>query len=269
VKKILLLILVLLSFSGYSQEDNFLGSSLFYFSKDGILNISSLENTFGKDNIVIDDQNIKISQYLGSPLLFEEWLEAEVLFDDAKRYRIPYVNYDAIGDHFIIYVKNLSKEVGDIADKKFPIIGLKDESIINISLSDKNGIRNFIKITPEHFNVKPKTVFFEYFSENPGKVYIVKNYYKTITRNKLKDMPYSDTPEEFVFKTYQNYFIKNPDGIFVIKSSLGKKKVFRILNDKSNENKLKAFIKKRKLRMSNPVDVQKLLEYYYDELIHK
>ncbi len=266
MKRLLLLSILLLTNAVFSQEDIFSRSSLFNFSKDGVLNASSLKNTFGADNIVIDDENIKITQYLGSPLLFETWLEAKVLFNDGKYYHIPKTNYDAIGDHFIVYVKDLKNELDNSTKKNFPLIALKNESIIHISFRNGLEVRNFIKISPEHFNNKPKTIFFEYFSTKPGKAYIIKNYYKKITRNKLKNMPYSDSPEEFVFKTYQVYFIKNPDGIYVSKTSLGKKKVFQILNDKPVEKKLKSFIKEHKLKMTNPKDVQKLLSYYYDDL---
>jgi len=268
--KKMILFAFLLSFQVVcSQSDTFSEVQWFDFSKKGVINISPLQNNFGKNNIVIDDDNIKISGYLGSPLLFDTWVNGTVLFRDGKKYELPNMNYDAVEDHFIVYIKNLDKNIGDIANKDFPLIGLNDDSIIFVSIREDNGFRNFVKILPEHFNMKPKTVFFEYYSDKPEKAYVLKSYFKKIGDNKLKDVPNSNSLEEYAFIKYQKYYIKNKDGLYISKNSLSKKKIFQILNDRSKEKDLKKFIKNRKLKMSRPKDVQLLLSYYYDTLSKK
>jgi len=248
-----------------AQEDLFTGTGLFKGDVHGNINAYTISTRFGEDALEIDDKNIQIKGYKGSPFLLYKWAKAEVLFNDGKFYKIPYVNYDALSDQFVAYLKDFKDEIKGMVNPEFPLIALNKNSIVSISLQNENEHKKFIHLTPVRFLEKPKSEFFEYFSEHPKDAYVLKSYYKKITQNRLKAVPYTDSHETYAFKTYTRYYILNKDKTYV-STKLGKKNVLNSLGDKAREAELKKYIKKNKLKMSRPEDVQKLLEYYFKEL---
>ena len=264
LKKLLSVLLLWSVFQLSAQEDLFTGSGLFKGDVQGNLNVYSISTPGGEDDVDIDYKNIQIRGYKGSPLLLYRWAKAEVLFNDGKFYKIPYVNYDALSDQFVVYLKDFKGEIKGMANDKFPLIALNKKSIVSISLKNENEHKKFIHLTPVRFLEEPKSEFFEYFSEHPKDAYVLKSYYKKITQNRLKAVPYTDSPETYAFKTYIRYYILNKDKTYV-STNLSKKNVLSALGDKAREAELKKYIKKNKLRLSRPEDVQKLLEYYFKE----
>jgi len=213
---------------------------------------------FGEDKVYLDEETLKINNYIGSPLLFDSWAEAEVTFSDGKKIYIPKLNYDALSDQLIVYSKKLNN--------KIPLVSLDKNSVDKVLFKTDEGNKLFYRLPALTFNdTKPKMDFFEVFASSPGKVYLIKSYYKKISHNRLSDMPYSDSQQAYVIRTYAQYYLKNKDGIF-IPLKLKKKAVFRALADSDHEKDLKTFIKKNKLNLSDPFDVQKLLEYYHKKL---
>ena len=262
MKTFLQITLVLIAWTTFAQEDLPLNVMINLYQGEGAGAVSAIEQQFGRKAISIDD-NLKIKNYKGSPLLLDKWAHAGILFTDGRLVKIPYANYDAVNDNFMIYFKGLKEPVEGVATPEFPLAGMKTESVVAISLkNDYDGLHRFIKVNPQRFSNQPKTIFFEYYSERPKDAAILKSVYKKISPNRLKGMPYSDSPEDYEFKTYSSFYLKNKDKVFV-PVRLSKKGVLKAIDDKQNEKALKKFIKKQKLKMSNPKDVQTLMDYYF------
>ncbi len=260
MKRIIILLLTFITTGLFAQEALPLGVSSMVDMYQDVLN-----NKFGKGNIEIDD-NLHIKNHVGSPLLLSKWSKAEVLFDDGKLYTIPYVNYDALDDSFLVYLKNLRSDYKGIASVDFPLVKLTGDNIITIALTNnEDGVKRFVRISPNRFAGSPKTQFFEYFSVKPKDALVLKSTYKKIKKNHMKGMPYTDSSEDFEFKTFSTYYIKNKDKLFV-PTHLGKKAVLKAINDPAAVKPLKKYIKTHHLKMSHPEDVQKLLEYYFKGL---
>ncbi len=260
MKRIFILFSIFFVTNLFSQEALPLGVSALVDVYKGELN-----NQFGKGNIEIDD-NLKIKNHVGSPLLLTKWSKAEVLFNDGKLYTIPYVNYNAYDDSFLIYLKGLKSDFKGMASEDFPLVKLTGKNVIAIALTnDEDGTVRFVRVLPNRFAGAPKTSFFEYFSVKPKDALILKSTYKKIKKNHMKGMPYSDSSEDFEFKTFSTYYIKNKDKIFV-PVHLSKKAILKAINDPSAVKPLKKYIKAHHLKMGKPQDVQKLLAYYFNEL---
>ncbi len=258
MKQILVLLSLLVGNAMFSQQ-------VFPFGVDTMTSLYQKlrpKQLFAEDDIIVDD-NLHIKNHIGSPLLLPKWAKAEVLFNDGKLYTIPNVNYDALDDLFLIYLEHYTPEFNDIASKDFPVIALTRQNLIAIALiSDEKKTMRFVQVSPGRFIKKPKTKFFEYFSLQPKDAFILKSIYKKINKNYLKDMAFSDSPDDFEFKTYSTYFIKNKYKTFV-PVHLNKKAVLKAINDPGAVKTLKKYIKAQHLKMSKPEDVQKLLEYYF------
>ena len=264
MKQVFLILSMWISISLTAQE-NFVYANYINGTNKHELGATSLVSSFGKENIFLDDNIIKINNYKGTPLLLKSWAQAEVLFSDGKLYKMPYVNYDALSDQFVVYLKGNKVKNNELFDKDLPLISLKPEDVVSLTLKNADNYRKFIKVSELHFLNPPKTRFFEYYSDSPEDAFVLRSYLKKIAHNRLSDMPYSDSLEEFVFNYYDQDYIKNNNGMY-IPVKLKKKTVFKVLNDPKHEKALKNYIKKHKLKMSKPEDVQKLLEYYYKEL---
>jgi len=268
MKQYFLLGLMMITGLLHAQEDGFTGVSLFTDTVEGNLNSYVLSSIFGQSVVSVDDETLHIKDYKGSPLLLPRWTEADVLFNDGVTQHLPLVNYDALSDQFIVYLKNLEKDIDGVVSKKFPLIALNKKSIISVELSNKNGRKKFVRVNAVRFQKKPKTEFFEYFSSHPKKAYVLKSYYKKIMQNYLNGMPYTASHELYAFRTYTHYYIRNKYKVFV-STGLNKKSILKALDDGKQNKTLKKYIKENKLKMSHPEDVQKLLEYYFDELAPK
>ncbi len=222
--------------------------------------------SFGLENINIDD-NITIKNYIGSPLWLPKWVKADVLFNDRKLYHLPHVNYDALDDSFMIYFKDLKKDIPGFVSTEVPILNLKSDNLLTVTLFDKeDGVKKFVRVSYLNFSEKPKQHFFQYFSDKPKNALILKEIYKVVVYNKLKGMPYSDANEDYAIKTYKRFYIKTKGSLFK-PASLGKRNILKILNDKSHERDLKKYIKKQGLKMNRPQDVQKFLSYYHKTFV--
>lgn len=260
MKQLFLFFIIITNFLVFSQEALPLGvHSMVSMYQD------ELTKKFGLDNIIIDD-NLHIKNYAGSPLLLAKWSKAEALFNDGKYYKIPNANYDALDDIFVIYLKNYNDEFNNIASKDFPLVALASDNLIAIALTnDEDGTLRFVQVSPGRFISQPKTKFFQYFTIKPKDALVLKSVYKKVKNNHLKDMPYSDSPEAFEFKTFSTYYIKNKNKIFV-PLHLGKKAVLKAIGDSAAIKVLKKYIKTHHLKMTKPENVQKLLEYYFEEV---
>jgi len=227
-----------------------------------------LVDKFVQENITIDD-NISVVNHKGSLLLLDKWAEATILFDDGKLYKLPYVNYVATDDFFVIYLKDLSpEEMKGLATPDFPIISLVTDHVIALTLkNDEDGEHKFVKVSDLRFQTKPKTRFFEYFSNQPKDAKVLKSTYKKLKENKMQAIGYTDSHEDYEFITYSSYYIINKDKQFVL-TSLSKNAVLKVLNDPDHKKELKKYIKKQKLKMSKPEDVQKFLDYYFSTYVN-
>ncbi len=263
--KATLTFLTLLILNSIFAQDNLTGRLSFLGTENQVnsVNITTgLEQRFGRKAIRIDDNGIEIENYLDSPMLLSEWAPGKVAFTDNKVYNLPALNYDAIGDHFIMYLKDIKKSIEGVVSKDFPIIGLQDKSIVTVTMQTSEGPVKFARVNSIRFNSQPKTKFLQYFSHDIDHAYLLKSTYKKISHNSLRDLPYSDNPEEYAFKTYSSYYMLNNNKIYV-PVQLGKKSILKALHDKSREKELKKYIKSHKLKMNKPEDVQKLLAHYY------
>ncbi len=260
MKRFLLFVFFLANFNLSAQEAIPLGVN-------SMINMFQYElsKKFGAENISIDDK-IYIKNYVGSPLLLSKWSKAEALFNDGNLYTIPNVNYDALDDIFIIYLKNYKSEYDQFASEDFPLVSLTNESLIAIALSNnEDGTVRFVRVSPGHFINKSKTRFFQYFTVKPKDALILKSVYKKVRKNHMRDMPYTNNLDEYQFLTFDTYYIKNKDKFFT-PVHLGKKAILKAIDDPSAEKALKKYIKTQHLKMKKPEDVQKLLEYYFKEL---
>jgi len=261
MKKITFIFALLIILPLSAQEGFPLNSMLSLYGKQNAGSI--LESQFGRNAISIDDDNISIKNYKGSLLLLNTWSQGVIKFTDGREVRIPYMNYDALNDNFIVYFKNLKEPIDGVATPDLPLAGIKTESVVSIVLQNEmDGTKKFIKASPNRFAEKPKTRYFEFFSDQAKDASVLKSTYKKIKTNHLKGMPYSDSNEDYEFKTYHQYYIKNKNKIFV-PVRLNKKGVLKALHDQQNNKVLKKYIKKQHLKMGNPVDVQKFLDYYF------
>ncbi len=267
MKKILLLLILTLTPGVYAQESlpGDLGAFVTWMkSNSGEL----MPVSFGLENIQVED-NIHINNYIGSPLLLPKWVPADVLFNDGKLYRLPDVNYDALDDSFMIYFKDLKKDIPGLVIKEVPILNLKGQNVLKVTLyTNSDGVKKFVRVSPINFIEKPKQHFFEYFTDRPKNALILKETYKKVETNKLKGMAYSDSGEDYAIKTYKRYYIKTKDHLFK-QVNLSKRGILKALNDSKNEKTLKKYIKKQKIKMNHPKDVQKFLEYYFQTILHK
>lgn len=268
MKHFFFLFLLSTSVLGFAQDDIFSksGNSLTEgnLTSFKILNLAK----FGKDDsqIIVDDNGLRILNYKGTPLLMKKWGEGTVTFNDGKKITYPYMNYDALSDHFIIYFKKLSRDIKGIASEKLPIANLQDENILYLEMFDGKRFLKFIKLNPVLFLNKPKTLFFEYFAENPQKGYIVKSHWKFIKKNQDTNSPLYNETGTFIIRKHSVYYIKNKDGIYE-KTRLNKKSILKTLKDKKLKSKLVDYAKKEKLSWSKAEDVQKILAYYFEQLI--
>lgn len=259
MKHLILLLTLLTNFSILSQES--LPSQ--FISMIGLVqNELTAKNA---ENIHIGN-TLDIVNYTGTPVMLSKWSKAEVLLKDGKTYTIPYVNYDALDDVFLIYLKNYKPEYSQIASKKFPLVTLTPQNIVAIALSnDEDGTVRFVQVSPKRFANIPKTKFMEYFTIQPKDALILKSVYKKIKKNFMRDMAYTNSNEDFQFLTFYTYYIKNKNKLF-ISTHLGKKNILKAIGDPDAIKPLKKYIKAQHLKMSKPEDVQKLLEYYFKEL---
>ncbi len=264
MKNYVLTYLLLLSLHVAAQDDIFTRSGI-SLKSGNYLGYGMLSKvTFGEksDQIIVNDQNLYLLNYRETPMLMKQWGKGIVLFKDGKKIVYPYMNYDALSDHFIIYFKNLTKDINGKASAKLPIASLQDHNILYLQMFKGKKQLNFIKLNPVLFVRKPKTLFFEYFTNDPQKVYIIKSHWKSAKKNQDANSPlYNETASLKLLK-HSAYYIKDRNGIFK-KIRLNKKNILKNLKDKQAKKNLKDFAQKNNLSWSKPEDVQKLLAHYY------
>ncbi len=270
MKNFILTFLLLLSLQLTAQNDIFSKSGISLKSGNdmGYAMLNKVAFDKNKEQIVVNDQNLYLSNYKGTPMLMKQWSEGIVFFNDGKKIAYPNINYDALSDHFIIYFKNLAKDIKGVASTQLPIASLQDQSVLYLQMFDGNKQRKFIKLNPVLFVRKPKTLFFEYFSNDWQKVYIVKSYWKNVQKNQDVNSPLYNETASMKLMQHSAYYIKNKDGIFE-KVRLKKKSILKTLNDKQAEKTLMDFAKRNRLSWSKPQDVQKILAYYFENITRK
>jgi len=220
-------------------------------------------------NVFFDDGEIIVKNTLGSPLFYSDWMKCSVKFFDGTENSLSNVNYDAANDHFIMYIKNYTDEFSKYATRDFPLVMLDDSSILQIILLDKKNKHKYVHISENNFYTEPRSKFFEFFADQIKDAYLLKNNHKEIRTNRSKSI--STLQGDWKKNKYYNssqYYIKNKDGIFV-KTDLKKSKIFQALHDPANRKDLKEFVKKNKLKLKKPRDVQKMMEYYHGVLLKK
>ncbi len=229
--------------------------------------IVDLAQTTNLENVEFLNHKIKIKNHKGSPMLFSKWQEASIQFIDGKHYTLPFINYDATNDNFIVEVNpELVKEFGNNINPELPLVKFQNSAIVSVLFTDGN--RHFINIPSNHFKNDPHWQFFEYFSQNAGKAYFVVKHTKEAKKTPTKVTYISEVNDDYKYVKTDTYYFKNQQGEFV-ETSLKKSKILKSINDKAHENQLKKYIKSEHLRLKKPEDVQKLLKYYHQVLLKK
>jgi len=263
MKTILLSFLLLSVNFSFAQYDDGLyikdGENIFYARSYGThINLGE------KNSITVNDKNVEIENHKGSPLLYRKWQKAYALFNDGKMFKFTHANYDALSDHIVVYLQNMKQDIEGLADKKLPLINLLNESLVRIRFKGEKGEHSFIRLSTSDFSEKPKTSFFEYYTTDPDKIYVVKSYTKFIAKsNETINVAADNNGKPYIFKGLSAYYIKNKNGTFV-PARLSRRSVLKLLGDK-HKKELKQYIKTEKLNMSHPEDVQKLLVHYYEK----
>ena len=229
-------------------------------------------NTFGsvkdyKSSVYFNDGKIIIKNAKGSPLLYKGWKKCVIKFADGRKNSLSNVNYDALNDHFVMYIKNYTDEFSKYASKNFPVVMLKDEPIFQVNILD-NEVHQYVKISESNFAFKPKNKFFEFFSENFKNIFVLKKSRKKLEDSPKKPIYIVDNSKPYRYILSNQYFVKNKNKKFV-ETLLKKSRIFQALHDPANEKALKKFVKKNKLKLKKPRDVQKMMEYYHGVLLKK
>ncbi len=230
------------------------GSTVFSINSESMFSISNPE----KAKIEFEDDKLSISNTSGTPFLYLRMKPGRIYYAktilDLKK-----INYDVFDDHFVVYAPNNLDN-----NKGLPLVQLNDNDIKAVVIVNKNKKRYFIPMMFNKFKVRPKHKFFEIFTADPAKAYLLKSILKRRSlTHRDEGMPIEGWNKKYRFFDTENYYIKDKSG-FYTKVKLGKGSILKTLNDKPFEKKLKRYAKSKKLKWRNPSDIQKILAYYYN-----
>ncbi len=186
----------------------------------------------------------------GLPFLFDKNLTAEVISEDGKNYIFSEANYQIKSDIFLYKVENDYFEI-------FP------DKVKFIRVKDGEQYRTFIPGTKLAVLGDEKAKFYEVFTENPNLVFVLVSYKKILKPKNASQTYASDkTFHEYVYTTKKQFFVKGPHGFVKVVPKV--KNIVDVLGEDRNMLKtLKKFVRQNQLKISNPTDLQKLMEFYY------
>ena len=253
----LLIIVILNSNAQNTSIDNGTGETIF------AINSTTIYSYFQDKKVQVTFENGKliISNTSGSPFLFSTMQPARIYYDN-QQLDFKQMNYDAMGDDFILYSPK-AHEIG--IKSNLPLVKLEKNKIkaVNFYVDGKDIF--FAPVSKDKFTSKVDKYFFEIFTNNLNKKYLLKSITKTQTlshRAPALGLGDENWEKKYKFSTEIRYYILNKDG-FYVETKLGKKNILKAIDDRKHETALKKYIKKNKLKLKKAKDVQKLMEYYH------
>jgi hypothetical protein len=178
----------------------------------------------------------------GSPYLFDDWQIGKLIDKNDSVYNDVQLNYNGYDSDFEV-----------LNGDKF--ISLDDAQFKSVSINSKEGEYIFEKNLHQKF--KNKLLLVVYKGAN---ITCFMDYSVGLTENKINgNMGATSIIRRFKYDP-MHYFIINGE----LKSMrLTKNKLTNLL---SNKKAINNFIKKNKLKLTEPLDLTKILEYYEAEL---
>lgn len=187
-----------------------------------------------------------VSDFVGSPLLTEQWSKGVIMFADNTASKQIDIKYDQLED--VVLYKNDKDETLIATDpiKEFSILVVKDgKAQEKVFRAGFNPVNN-----------NSDKAFYEVIADNNLK--FVKRTIKTIVEE--KEYNAASVTKKVIDKSYY-FVVKSNTPILVSKNE---KSILAAIGDKNAE--LSAYIKTNKLNLKNDTDIAKLLAHY-DELL--
>lgn len=186
----------------------------------------------------------------GSPFLYDDWVEGEIVLEDSTV-------YDEIPLRYDVYHNALIAKRGDgamIVDK---------DKIRGFTLG-KPGISNFAHFLKasylEDFQRVPADQFVQVFYDGPSALYAINR--KSVVKANQKRGNSAEKPDDDLSSTEIEYYLRAPEGDFV-KVKPEKKFILKVFNSKKQE--VEEFINKNNLVLEEGTDLVKVL-MFYDQL---
>ena len=230
------LLLINVAFLSYPQADVSLVRT-----EENLLRISEKSGTVFTTNMDELYEGVK-----GTPYLYDQWKPGNVYLTDNTLIKNVYIKFNIYSDD-LLYLNSTSG----------------DSLIINQSLIQKFEIFDELSrdsVLMEEMRLKPgkseKKTFVRVIYGGKSKFTV--KYIKTFIRAHYKGAYAAGNKYDEYTDDYQYYIMNNENKLTKLK--LNKKSVIKILSDK--EDKIKAFVNKKKLTLDNENDVVQVLEYY-------
>lgn len=230
MKKIFFLVLVMISFTSFSQDDDAGG--------DTFRNTLSLGQAVNDQPATATFAISYIAPTIieGSKYLYNDWDNVGVLETAKnKKYRISNLNYDVQKDVFVSKVSKDSVHEFNSANFKKIVINNKNFKVVN--KNDENG-----------------SIFMEVVGE--GKELLLLKDYKLTVRGGVFSPTTGQGSDEYVIS--YKYYLENNGAITPVK--LKKSELLKVFGTKANE--IKSFAKKNKLSFKKDKDVRRLFLHY-------
>ena len=207
------------------------------------------------DNLSKGDRAlIEISQeheIIGSEYLYDGWNKGMLVLNDSVFSYQSFLNYNAARDQLLMR-KSINDEIMEIHDR----------DLTGFSIEESHSLsHNYLLLTDKDFEQPENNDgFYEIVNNLNNTAYLIKKNIKLLfDPNKSKGTEaMNNVPLEYKEKHY--YYLKNDADVYV-KIKLNKKSVKSILT--ANSSQVDKFIKAKKIKFSNEMDIVKLVNYYY------
>ncbi len=175
------------------------------------------------------------SYYDGSPYLFEDFTEADIIALNGSSYEKVRMNYDILEDRFVYNYNDTTYVLGSLNLIGWIIIGDREFAYKTFNLGNT-----------------ATTGFLELISK--GRYNIWKRYNMTFLERR-NDIPYAEVQNATFREEFPDYFIQLGENNIIKFSSL--KKISKLLKDKQ----IKSYIRDNKLKMRREEDILTLASY--------
>ncbi len=215
--------------------------------------IGTLEDQFLKNSTKFGDMELAGDKVEGSPFVQKKWTPAEIITQDGKKVYFNEANFLVTKNKFLV---RYNDEMYEIFPEKAKVIFFQRE----------DGKKMIIMpVDPAKVVPPVKDRFYEVFTADPEKVYVLKRYHKKKERKDVSQSYASDKSSvKMQYRQKEHFYVFN--GKVYVKTKPKLKSIVSVLKDRDHYKDLKQFVKSNRLKLRNGYDLQRLMMYYFNEL---
>lgn len=228
-KIVLLLFIVFISFSSFSQSQNY----------EYNMAVRQINIAQSKEFLDLSDAEFKLIE--GSPYDNKEFLEGSIFEGDVLLQKNVFLRYNIFSDEIEIKTSLNETNYSALVKRSGMLVKIFNDvyTLIPFEGSDEKGQYFKVLTTGEHFSLYKKTTA------------------KFTQRTFAKTSYDRDQPAKFI--QTDSYFLATKEGNF-IEMPESKSKVLKLMKNKGSE--IKAFIKNNRTNFKDENDLMKLVKYY-------